>query len=311
LFQIQPAVSAPGCSLKQYASMHVGYTADGSPEVQVILNGQKIWMLLNTEAAFNVIDADVARALHISTQQIPPNSVHFGKQEVNAYGSVAMTLGHLAYPHAELLIVHLPAASMQGAAGALGFNTLAGPEVDAELDLGHDRIALFSSQHCKGMRPYWANRYAAVPVHRGGLGEYYFDMTLNGKKLQTILSTGTTDSALFTDVSKHLYDFDEHSPGVEVQSNGPRAVMKYYRAMGLSAEGLKVVNARILLLHHDGCYVSTDAEGAAAFDNCQGAHPLELGLSVLKKLRIYFAPRQGFMYFTGTDAQGDASSAEP
>lgn len=209
----------------------------------------------------------------------------------------------------------MPEASTQGAAGALGFDLLAGTHVDVEFDFGHDRIALFSSNHCRRIGPYWANHYDAEPLHLGGLHEYYFDMTLNGKKLQTILATGSVGSVLFTNVSKPLYGFDEKSSSVKTQTSGTGAVSGFYRAMALSTEGLQVLNARIRLLPHGGCFaqggLTTDGDGAVAFADCNGAHPLELGLSVLKKLRLYLAPNDGFMYFTEADAHNDADPAKP
>lgn len=95
LFPVHPAFAAQDCSLKQYASMHVGYTASGLPEVQVILNGQKVWMLVNTESALSVIDADTASAMHMKAQSLPAGMVRFGKQALDTYSSVAVTLDHL------------------------------------------------------------------------------------------------------------------------------------------------------------------------------------------------------------------------
>ena len=221
LFIAEPMTAEAACSLTQYASLPVSYTASGLPEIQVVVNGQQASMLLDTQSAFSLIDTDIANTLHIKTQALPPSNVKFGKQQVHSFATVPLTLEHLAYPHMEMLVAHLPEASTVGAAGVLGLDVFAGPDIDTEFDFGHNRIALFSSKHCKGMGPYWADRYAMVPLHRGDVHEYYFDMTLDGKKLETMLATGATEAALFTNVSKQLYGIDEYSTGIQIETDGP------------------------------------------------------------------------------------------
>jgi hypothetical protein len=51
-----------------------------------------------------------------------------------------------------------------------------------------------------------------------------------------------------------------------------------------------------------------DADGATGFGACYGPHPLELGLSVLKQLRLYFSPHEGVMYYTIADAHRDSAA---
>jgi hypothetical protein len=79
----------------------------------------------------------------------------------------------------------------------------------------------------------------------------------------------------------------------------------YYRAMKLHGVGLDVINARIQLVEKPGpqCYLSKRL-GAAAYRDCYTSHPLELGLNVLTKLRLYIAMKEGVLYFTRATPSG-------
>jgi hypothetical protein len=194
--------------------------------------------------------------------------------------------------------------------GFLGMDLLS--NLDVELDLGHDRINLFSSDHCPGSAVYWADRYDVVAMRRGALGDLYFVMELDGKKLQTKLATGAGVSTLDMSAARKLYGWNENSPGVQTIADVHGGASRHYRVMSLTASGLTVLNAQILLYTREGecvknARISTDRDGAAGFNGCMGAYPLDLGMSVLTKLRLYLAAKEQKLYFTPADAHQEAT----
>jgi predicted aspartyl protease len=298
-----------GCALKEYASLPVTYNREGLPEVQVSIQGQQVWMFVNTTSPVSALDTATAKALHLSIQALPSNiaPVHIAGQPVQSYArATSLLVGNLNYRNTQILLASLPQLTTQGAAGFLGIDALASPVVDLELDLGHDRINLFAPQHCPQSPVYWAQRYSAVPLRRGRLGAYFVVMELDGKKLETSLATGSESSMLHTDVSKRLYGFDQHSSEVQSIAGPGGSSRTYYRAMALSSGGLSVTNARVRLIPGPDCYanepIGKDQYGAADYTQCLGAFPLQLGMSVLKKLRLYLSAGEGQLYFTVADA---------
>ena len=170
--------------------------------------------------------------------------------------------------------------------------------VDIELDLRHDKINLFASNSCDADPVYWADTYAVARMHRGKLNDMYFDMELEGKKLQTALGTTVADSTIKSAISRRLFGFDDTSPGSDSSHQ--------YRAMALTANGLRVANAHIYAHKSSDCEKKSnlrlDEDGALGFGQCYGAYPLILGLSVLRELRMYVATKENKMYFTAWDA---------
>jgi hypothetical protein len=131
-------------------------------------------------------------------------------------------------------------------------------------------------------------------------------MEIEGKKVETSLAPLNTDSELRADASRALFDFDEFSPGVEVeQYTGAGTPAAHYRAMKITAPGLVITNSKIeLKRYNDQCklYVSKKGKAATYGDDCDGVYPLTLGRNVLRQLRIYFATKEKVMYFSSADA---------
>ena len=150
---------------------------------------------------------------------------------------------------------------------------------------------------------YWSDTYASAPLYRGKLGELYFPMELEGKKVQTTISPSDRFTTLTTDVTRLFYGFDESSPGVEAEREADD-VTYHYRAMQLTAPGLTVSNAKIRLRKpQKGCQLELPARRTSgAGYECMGAHPMKLGRNVLQKLRLYFATKEKRLYFTSAEA---------
>jgi len=85
--------------------------------------------------------------------------------------------------------------------------------------------------------------------------------------------------------------------------------------MAITAPGLKVVNARIMLLQPlKNCSISTgfSHKSLVEYGDCDGSEPpLHLGLDVVTKLHLYFAMKENMLYFTGADDERTATAASP
>jgi hypothetical protein len=176
--------------------------------------------------------------------------------------------------------------------------------IDIELDIANRKMNLFSQDHCPGEAVYWSKTFASAPIRLGKLGEFYFPMELEGKKIETTLATGNRPTTLSTVVTRKLYNFDKNSPDIETEIDGAGRTTAHYRAMKLSGEGIQIINAQVTLIdrpQNDSCYLSSRSD-AAGYDGCLGIHPLELGRNLLSKLRIYIATKEKALYFTPATA---------
>lgn len=186
--------------------------------------------------------------------------------------------------------------------GVLGADAFA--RVDIELDVAHRKMNLYSPDHCPGHAVYWSSKYDSAPIEIGWLGEFYFPMELDGRKLETTLATSNSTTTLYTDATRSLYNFDNHSADVQIETDDSGRTTAQYRAMKLSGEGLEIINARIALIDQPNgstCRLSSHL-GAVSYENCRGAHPLSLGRDVVSKLHLYIATKEKMLYFTPADA---------
>jgi hypothetical protein len=301
------AADSKDCQLKQVASLELSGPPNGYLLVPVTIQGTSAFMILNTAQPFSDITEDAASRLGLPINRIPSGvQVHFGKQSIEKVATATgFSMGNAHFKSADFLVISNDSISAGSSnapvVGILGMDVFA--HIDLELDVKNRKLNLFSQDHCPGQTVYWSKTYDSVPIRFGKVGEFYFPMELDGKKLETALATGQSTTTLYTDVTRKLYNFDKGSPDVEIDTGGTPG---QYRAMKLSGEGIDIINARVQLVDlpaNSSCTLSSHFN-VAAYDGCLGRHPLQLGRNVLTKLRIYIATKEKMLYFTPSGASG-------
>jgi len=298
------------CQLREYASLPVVLLNFEPPLVAVNINGRATHMWLDVGSAVSILDDGALSRLGLKSRPLPYTAarISVGSKEVTQYAVVpTFKLNELTLRNVEIRVQPgspIPADIAIGEAivGRLSPTALA--DVDVEVDLAHGKLNLFAPSSCMGA--YWSKQYAVVPMHQGPLGDWYFDMELDGKRLQSKFATSAVQSYIYTNVTKDVYGWDARSPGVEAVHAPNRGRLTHYRAMSLTTHGLSVMNAQIFLHQPIGCVrngpILRDKDGAEAFADCLGVTPLEIGLPVLKQLRLYMAVKQQKLYFTAAEA---------
>lgn len=303
-----PSVGADSnkCGLTRYASLDLVLVGDSYLLVPVMIQGTRAYMALNMASPFSSVTENAVRDFSLPTRSIPYNvGVHAGKSQVRETAtSTPFAVGGLQFKSAGFLVFpqfRFPANVADApVVGVLGMDVF--KQVDIELDAAHRKMNLFSQDHCPEQVVYWSARYDAAPIRFGSLGEFYFPMVLDGKKLETTLATSNAATTLRTDATRKLFNFDSHSTDVETEADSSGNTNAHYRAMKLSGEGLDIINARITLIDPPtaGCHLSSH-QGAASYDDCFGVHPLALGQDVVSKLHFYIATKEKMLYFTPTN----------
>lgn len=290
------------CKLHRIAS--VDFAVKDLIFVPVVVNGSRGAMVLDTGSAISTLWGDKLGHLHLRS-----STTTLAEESVQTTEIHTLAIGELVFRKGTFRLGSTPSDAppeppIQPLIGTLGMDVFA--NVDFELDFARNKVNLYSQEHCPGKVVYWANAYSEAPMQRGALGNFYFPIELDGKKLPATLSTASLTTSLTTDLTKKLYGFDEHSAGIESESDGSGAPAAHYRAMMLKAAGLNVANARIkLLTSHSLCLLRTTdpRERGTSYEECIGAYPpLKLGLNVLRQLHFYLATKEKVLYFTPADA---------
>jgi hypothetical protein len=303
------AAPAKNCHLTQYATLDLSVLPNGSLLVPITIQDSPAFMILDTANAYSVItDRSVGRLGVKIDQKLLHSGVRIGATPIERFATVkGFSLGNVTFPKIDFLLIWNESIigvvpGSERAIGTLGMNVF--ENVDVELDVANRKLNLFSQDHCQGHAVYWTSHYDSVPIRLGALGEFYFPMTLDGRKLETTLATANPMTTLSTDVTKKIYNFDSQSPDIETETDSEGRTTSHYRAMKMSGEGIDILNARVQLINppaNSSCNVSTN-HGAVSYDGCLGPHPLKLGRNILTKLRIYIATKEKVLYFTPSTA---------
>ncbi len=142
---------------------------------------------------------------------------------------------------------------------------------------------------------YWATEFEVVPLQRNPLGEFFFPIKLDGRKIEATFSTGTSVTTLSTDVTKRVYGFDKDSTGIETQKDSDGMVVASYRAMKMSTSGLSVIDERVKLVDPPHrCELTRKADLIGS--GCLYFYPLRLGNSILEHLHIYIDTKSNVLH---------------
>ena len=287
---------------------------DGSLIVPLTINDQQVTMVLNTASATSMLWMSAVKRLGLTPQSYPGNRVYElsnnKRLKTNAYvtghavtlaGVPVIGVKFLAFPVGQLPVD-----------GIVGLDALQG--VDFELNFTDRKLTLYAPHRCATGPVYWSEQYVRVPMHRGSLGDAFFSIEVGGRKIATTVDTGGALSTLPSDATHRLWGFDEHSLGLETQTDAQGKTITRYRAMAMTSHGLKIMNAQVQLIEaRPDCNLSTwgGFDGAAQYFDCGGIEaPLTLGTDVLKHMRLYFAMKEKALYFT-TAADESAAATPP
>lgn len=311
----QPPANAAPCRLTRLASLELQLQSNGRVLVPVTIQGAVAYMYLNLGSPFSSLSKQAVARLALPTTQIDKElDITQDKSRVQQYASVSdLGLGDVHYPDEHLLVNPLsraPEYESGQVIGILGIDRLW--STDLEIDLAQRKMNLYSPDHCAGAGAYWSAQYQVVPLRRDGLGDFYFPMELDGRKIEAVFGTANALTTLSTDVTRRVYGFDKGSSDIESVKDAAGNVTAQYRAMKLTASGLSLSDERVLLTdppRSDHCRLEQKGESAVGYTGCLYQYPLQIGTDVLGKLHVYIAMKENLLYYTvnASTHRGDAA----
>lgn len=287
--------AATGCAMKRYASLDLLELEGGLIAVPVRIQDSDAFMVLNLAGAISQISAQAAARLGLPLTTVPADvamresGMRDKKTYTRALDRYAATrqfaLGELRFPDQQFLVDPLsttqPVYGSPQIVGMLASDLLW--HSDLELDLRNLKLNLYAPSRCGAKVVYWAEQSQVLPLARGPFGDFYFTTELNGKKLETALSTLHEGTFLARDAARALYGIDGTSFG----------------AAELKAGALSLGGERVELRPRATAECPlTDKGDGYGYIGCFGAYPLVLGREVLKRLHLYLSNQENRLYFT-------------
>jgi len=289
------------CEPHELASLTLETADNGAIYVPVEFGKTPAFMYLEIGSPFSLLSEQAVRGFHLRHQEIGKAlEITSGTRRVQEYTDSDFTLGDLIYRQAHFFIDpnsetpdRYPRPEI---IGILGIDLLW--KMDFELDLAHRQLRFYDHSHCWHQTFAGAASHHVVALRRDAFGNMFFPMELDGRKLETLLATGSPVTTLSTDVTRRVYGFDRNSSGIETTTTEDGRTIAQYRAMKLTASGLTLIDERVLLTEpsNDACHLArkTDAIG---YTDCLYAYPLRLGSDVLKRMHVYFATGDNEMFY--------------
>jgi hypothetical protein len=203
-------------------------------------------------------------------------------------------------------------------AGILGSEMLR--NVDVDFDFAANKLSLFSPDHCAGNVVYWTGNQrlplAIVSFTLNRSGHIMFRMELDGRRVETMLDTGFSNTTLSLDAARRLFRINLNAPDVEKigELKGGYSADAYRRQFKtLTVNGVTINNPTINMLPNmmGGISPGTPRTGSLIREETVGLPDLILGMNVLSQMHVYIAYRERKLYITAADPQRAAASAPP
>jgi len=271
----------PKCNLLQYASLDLTTEPNGRVTVPAQVNGRTVPFIVDTGGAFGGISSSLASAMGLPRRPWPFGTriVFYGKvEEKHIVALDTFGLGRLVAKSVPMPV--MPDIMLDGDTyGLLAGNVLHGYDVD--IDFLHEKLNLFSPDHCPGRVVYWADAWAEVPMTLDDTWHIVIPVTLDGKRLKAIVDTGAADTVMTVEHEQELFGYDR-------SAFKPVGGLFQYPFATLKFEGVEVQHPDIRLI---------PASAVA-----RGAPELLLGVNVLRQLHLYISYKEKMLYLTAADA---------
>ena len=209
------ANQAPVCDLKRVAELETKIE-DNILLVKVKLNDRDSWLRIATASPYNVVSDQIADELKLPPKNIGQVRIYDGSGgAVSKFVSInKVTLAGATAENVRFIVMksstNLPQHGFEGGLGAAFLSVY-----DVELDMPHNKMALYSQDHCKGQVVYWTHNYVTIPFTVDDSLHISFPVTLNGKTVDALLDTSTDGSKLSAKFASQYFGFDPGEGGIK------------------------------------------------------------------------------------------------
>lgn len=313
-----PAAGA-ACKLELVATIDIEFNDFGNVLLPVKVNGKEAWVVLEMDAGSALVSRAAAEQLGLRLEEQHDFQMLVAGARVTHKTVVdSLLLGTANFarwsfyinPRSEQAVPMYRGRPLLGSLSSQFMNV-----VDVELNLAQKKLNLFKqTTNCRGKQAYWGGEVTAMDLYTDRSGLLLFPMEVDGRRVETSLNTGSRVSTISEKVTRQYFDFGRDSPGV-MQDAQTFINARPYREMALTAKALAMKDVRIYLrddLDSRCVPATTDrASRAIGFHECFNISPVSIGTDLLKRLRIYIAPKERKIFFTRAATPAPGASADP
>ena len=174
----------------------------------------------------------------------------------------------------------------------------------------HNKVNLFTQDHCKGHVVYWTSDYTAVPFAMDASMHPVLRASLEGHEFAATLDTGAMPSILSAQTARHAFDLDPGATGAAPDGQvtaGSGATLPFYRHRFTDFEigGVAFRNTEFIIMPDKVSRIIREHESRDPMlmpSEHNMPTPLVIGLHHLSKLRAFIAYSERVVYFSAGDA---------
>ena len=304
---VAPAVAGAACGpLTMLTSMDLKPSAP-VPIVTAMIGDKPVGLLVDTGGALSSLKKKAVRELNLQTGQARIYLKNVAGQTEDLEARLpSITLGRLRQEGVYFMVLPGEESSddppIEVFGGILGSEMLR--NVDVDFDFGANKLNLVSPDHCAGNVVYWqAPAVAVVPMTLNQFGHIMFRMELDGRRVNTMLDTGFSQTTLNLDTARRTFRVDLNAPDVEKigQLSGGYSADTYRRRFKtLAVEGVTINNPEVDMLPNMMGNVNPGAPrtGSIIRESQNGLPDLVLGMNVLRQMHVYIAYKERKLYIT-------------
>jgi predicted aspartyl protease len=288
---------AEDCNLTSVASLTLQPGQDRLAEfVTVQINGIDKKMLLDTGGYTSQLTPETVAELKLPKGGALGSSKYIGGNAA-ALGIASIAdfrMGTMRAKDTSMMISPVPGLSAE-ADGLLANDLFLAYDLD--MDFGHDKLNVISSDHCPGKVVYWKSDALAVVPMRISNGQYLINVTLDGRSLIALVDTGATRSTMGLKEVRRFFGLTPDSADM-VPRNTNSVVATYMHKFGvLSFDGVEIHDPTIAVM--DSALLERDqAATGAHFIGNTVPWDFILGMDMMRHLHIYVATKERKLYIT-------------
>lgn len=229
------------CSLFKVARLKL-QMEHGLPLVAVAINGQPVWMVVDTGAERSVLTEKAVARLNL------PHDVGHLSRTMGIGGPSSswdvvvdsLVMGGVRFPVDRLAVANFTVLNDGGAvpAGLLGADILLA--FDLDFDISNNALTLYRARRCPNMRPPWEVEAIPIPGVTARKDRVLLPFTLDGLPAAGLLDTGAQRTTIGSQLARRLGVTDEtmaNDPVIMQHGAGPEAIASHLHRFSSLAIG--------------------------------------------------------------------------